>query len=331
MNIFAPSDDTLQVCILLLPESSMMTLASVLDVMRAANRFARRKLFSWSLVTTDGKAVTLTCGLAVEPDGAFHAKLQGDVFIVIGGFNQETHINKQHLRQLLGVFSRYKMIGGIEAGSWVLARAGVLDGKKATTHWEDLEDFALKFPRISVRPDRFVVDQRVFTTGGASPSFDFMLHLIRMRYGYHLALEVSSAFIYDGVHTAEDAQPFVSMGILETYEPRVAAAIRIMEASIDETLSIAVIAKQLSLSVRTLENVFQQTLEISPGKYYLRLRLQSARRLVLDTRLSMQEIAVRTGFSSLASFSRQFRQYYKTTASQLRKEKTFLHKSTLKE
>src|SRR3546814_3338226 len=81
---------------------------------------------------------------------------------------------------------------GVEAGSWLLARAGLLDGRAATTHWEDLEDFAARFPEIAVRPDRFVVDGRTFTSGGASPTFDLMLHLIRSRFGYPLALEVAS-------------------------------------------------------------------------------------------------------------------------------------------
>src|SRR3546814_14159142 len=73
---------------------------------------------------------------------------------------------------------------GVEAGSWLLARAGLLDGRAATTHWEDLEDFAARFPEVAVRPDRFVIDGRRFTSGGASPTFDLMLPLIRSRFGY---------------------------------------------------------------------------------------------------------------------------------------------------
>jgi transcriptional regulator GlxA family with amidase domain len=165
-----------------------------------------------------------------------------------------------------------------------------------------------------------VIDGAVFTTGGASPTFDFMLYLIRMRYGFPLALEVSSAFIYDSSHSASDTQPMVSLGSLERREPRVAAAIHLMGQNIDETIAITEIAVQLKLSVRMLEYLFAQTLGVSPGAYYRRLRLQTARRLVVDTRLRMQEIAIRTGFNSLPSFSRMFKSYYQQSPVECRRQ-----------
>ena len=319
MKIFKPSDQTLEVTLLLLPDSSMMSLASVLDVMRAANRLARRKLFNWKLVTLDGEPATLTCGLPIHPQGQLDNDSNGNMLIVISGFDQNKHVNEASLKRIKTIMRSFNAVGGVEAGSWILARTGKLNGKKATTHWEDLEEFATQFPKITVRPDRFVIDGDVFTTSGASPSFDFMLHLIRLRYGYHLALEVSSAFIYDGVHTGSDAQPLLSLGNLEQQEPRVAAAIRLMEQHLEDTLSLQMIAQQLGLSVRMLAYLFEQNLQLSPGKFYLRLRLQASRRLVLDTRIPMQEIALRTGFNSLSAFSRQFKGYYKVNASECRK------------
>jgi len=319
VEIFEPNDQTLEVTLLLLPDSSMMSLASVLDVMRAANRLARRKLFNWQLVTLNGEPATLTCGLPIHPQGQLDNNSNGNMFIVISGFDQNKHVSEASLKRIKTIMRSFNAVGGVEAGSWILARTGKLNGKKATTHWEDLEEFATQFPNVSVRPDRFVIDGDVFTTSGASPSFDFMLHLIQLRYGYHLALEVSSAFIYDGIHTGSDAQPLLSLGNLEQQEPRVAAAIRLMEQHLEDTLSLEMIAQQLGLSVRMLGYLFQQNLQLSPGKFYLRLRLQAARRLVLDTRLPMQEIALRTGFNSLSAFSRQFKGYYKMNASDCRK------------
>ena len=319
MKIFETSNQTLEVTLLLLPDSSMMSLASVLDVMRAANRLARRKLFNWKLVTLDGEPATLTCGLPIHPQGQLDNNSHGNILIIISGFDQQKHVDDASLKRIKAIMRSFDAVGGVEAGSWVLARTGKLNGKKATTHWEDLEEFATQFPKVTVRPDRFVIDGDLFTTSGASPSFDFMLHLIRLRYGYHLALEVSSAFIYDGVHTGSDAQPLLSLGNLEQQEPRVAAAIRLMEQHLEDTLSLQMIAQQLGLSVRMLAYLFEQNLKLSPGKFYLRLRLQASRRLVLDTRIPMQEIALRTGFNSLSAFSRQFKGYYKVNASECRK------------
>ncbi len=319
MNIFSASEQVLRVTLLVLPESSMMSLASALDTMRAANRISSRTLFEWEVSTLDGNPSILTCGIPIAAGTKLDGKVEGDALFVIAGFNQEKYADRHHLKMIKQVAGRFRAIGGIEAGSWLLARCGLLDGKSATTHWEDQEEFALKFPRVNLKADRFVIDGRVFTTGGASPTFDFMLYLIRSRYGYPLALEVSSAFIYDGVHSATDTQPLVSLGMLENNEPRVAAAIQVMEQHIDDTITVETIAAQLNLSVRMLEYLFAQTLSLSPGAYYRRLRLQTARRMVVDTRLQLQEIAIRTGFNSLSAFSRMFKQYYQQSPGECRR------------
>ncbi len=317
--LFAASDDPLRVTLLLLPESSMMSLASTLEPMRAANRLARRRLFDWHLVTPDGKPARLTCDVPVPAEAAFGPELSGDALIVVAGFNQERHAGKETLARLRRVARRFRALGGVEAGSWLLARAGLLDGHAATTHWEDLEDLSARFPEVDVLPDRFVIDGRFFTSGGASPTFDLMLHLIRSRFGYALALEVASVFIYDETHAATDAQPLVSLGRLPGHEPRVASAIRLMEQRLDNPLTTAAIAKRLEVSVRTLELLFKRALGIGPGTYYLHLRLQAARRLLLDTRLSMQVIAVRCGFGSHSAFSRIFRRHFAVSPSAYRR------------
>lgn len=296
-----------------------MSLACVLDVMRGANRLAQSKLFDWQLYTPNNQAATLTCGLNIQPDAPLDTQIQGDLLLIIAGFNNEQHYHKNLLRQLHKLMPRFRLIGGIEAGSWVLARMGLLANKKATTHWEDLEDFALRYPNVQVMPDRYVLDGNIFTTGGASPSFDFMLHLIKSRYGQQLALEVASIFIYDTVHTGNDAQPLVSLGLLAQQEPRVAEAIRVMTEHLEEPLSLGQIAEQLPLSLRMLEYLFREHLRCSPAQYYLHLRLQNARRLVTDTHLPIQEIALRTGFSSLASLSRCFREAYQFSPAHYRR------------
>ena len=133
------------------------------------------------------------------------------------------------------------------------ARAGLLEGRAATTHWEDLEEFAAAFPGADVRPDRYVIDGPVFTAGGASPTFDLMLHLIRSRLGMAVALDVASVFIYDEAHAATDAQPLVSLGRLDGASRGSPQAIRLMEAHVDQPLTVAAIARRVGVSARTLE------------------------------------------------------------------------------
>ncbi len=318
MSIFLRTEATLRATILVLPESSMLVLASLIDPMRAANRLSKGSHFIWNIVTIDGLPVTCTCGIEIKPDGKFRETKSGNLFFIVSGFNQFKYINNKGFSLLRSLALDFDAMGGVDTGAWILGRAGLLDEKYATTHWEDLEDFGDYFRKTNVQPDRFVIDGNVITVGGASPTFDFMLHLIRSRLGYPLALEVASVFIYDETHFANDAQPLVSLGLLNDFEPRVSKAIRIMESSIDEPIIVSEIAKKLSISSRRLENLFRQHLQTSPGFYYLNLRLQRARKYVTDTLLPMQEIAIRTGFNSLSAFSRSFKKSYQSTPSAYR-------------
>ncbi|WP_425373281.1 GlxA family transcriptional regulator [Mesorhizobium denitrificans] len=304
-NVFRVERAPLSITILVLENASILCVASTIDPLRAANRIAGERLFDWRIVSIDRVPPRTTSGLPIAVDGAFDA-MAADMLIVIGGFGTRDASSRPLLSTLRKCARAARSFGGVEAGSWLLARAGLLDGRRATTHWEDLEDFAAAFPSVDVRPDRYVIDGAAFTAGGASPIFDLMLHLIRSRLGMAVALDVASVFIYDQAHNAADTQPFVSLGRLEGYDERVAQAIRLMESRIDEPLSTAALAARTGVTTRTLETIFRKAIGETPGAYYQRLRLNAARRLVLDTRLPMADIAARTGFGSTASFSRAF-------------------------
>jgi transcriptional regulator GlxA family with amidase domain len=147
-----------------------------------------------------------------------------------------------------------------------------------------------------------------------------MLALIRARHGYSIALDVASLYIYDEVRQASDAQPLVSLGRLLNREPRLADAIKIMESHIDRPIPVTRIARRLGLSTRSLEMLFANVIGQSPGNYYLSLRLKAARRLILDTHLSMADTAEQTGFSSISSLSRAFKRHFGQAPSKLRQK-----------
>ena len=207
--------------------------------------------------------------------GRFDPTAKTDMLVVIGGFGTRYAARRRCLQACAAWPARRAPVGGVEAGTWLVGRAGLLEGRAATTHWEDMEDFAAAFPGADVRPDRYVIDGPVFTSGGASPTFDLMLHLIRTRLGMAVALDVASVFIYDQARAATDAQPLVSLGRLDGYDPRLAQAIRLMEAHVDQPLTIAAIARRAGVTARTLESIFRKSIGETPGAYYLRLRLNA--------------------------------------------------------
>lgn len=319
-SIFRPERAPLRLTFLIFPGSSIMCVASAIDPLRAANRICGEAVFDWKIVSPDGNAPLTTSGLPIAVSGAFNPDEKTDVLIIVGGFGTRRSGTPKLFADIRRSTNRLRAVCGVEAGSWILGRSGLLEGRAATTHWEDLEDFASAFPGCDVRPDRYIIDGPVFTAGGASPTFDLMLHLIRSRLGISVALDVASVFIYDQASAATQAQPLVSLGRLDGYDPRLVQAIRLMESHVDGPLTTAAIAKRTDVSARTLEKVFAKAVGETPGAYNLRLRLNVARRLVLDTSEPMADIAVRTGFSSAAAFSRAFSKMFGMAPVRMRRE-----------
>lgn len=303
--------------LVVLPDCNLLSIAAALDPFRAANRRAGRGLYDWQVMSPEGGALRLTSGLEIAT-APLPLQIEADLVILVAGFRLDTHATpslRAWLRQL-----RARAIGycGVDGGPWVLARAGLLDGHRATTHWEDLEAFANAFPEVTATPDRFVIDGPALTTGGAGPCLDLMLHLIRAQHGAALAGQVANALLYDP-EDRPSPQRLVPQARLAALAPPVARAVAIMEATLEDPPAIPLIARQVGLSPRRLEMLFRQHLETGPGGFFLRLRLSEARRLALDTGLSVQDIAVRTGFSSPATLARAFRAAFGQSVSGLRK------------
>lgn len=319
-TIFAPAAQPLSLALLVLPQASILSVAATLDPLRSANRHLGFRAFDWRVVSPEGAPVPLTCGLELPAAGPLAAAAGADALIVIAGFRQAEVATRPLIRDLRRLAPRFRAIGGIDAGSWVMARAGLLDGHRATVHWEDLEDLADAHPAVEVVPDRFVISGGRITAGGAAPATDLMLHLIRARHGAATAMQVAGSFITTAHDGAEpQVSPRAAPRLRARADPRVAAAIARMEAQLDSPEPVAETARALGLSQRRLEMLFRADLGMSPGAYALNLRLQAARRLVTDTRHPLQEVALRTGFPAQSTFSRAFRRRFGQSPSQLRR------------
>ena len=316
-QIFAPSTAPLTLAALVLPQASILEVASVLDPLRSANRHLGHEAYRWRVVSPDGRAVPLTCGIELPSSGPLAAAEGADALVVIAGYRQAEVATAPLIRDVARLAPRFAMIGGIDAGGWVLARAGLLAGIRATVHWEDLEDFATAHPQVEVLPDRFVIDHNRFTAGGAAAASDMMLHLIRARHGAALALQVAASFLT----TARDGgEPQISPAMPDPrLDPRVAAAIARMEARLDAPEATTATARAVGLSPRRLETLFFHNVALTPAAYGLTLRLAAARRMITDTRHPLAEVALRTGFSSASTLSRAFRGQFGHPPSDLRR------------
>ena len=314
--IFTPSSTALTIALLVLPQASILEVASALDPLRNANRQLGQEAFRWRVVSPDGGPVALTCGLSLPALGPLNAAEGAEALIVVAGYRLDQVATRPLIRDLRRIAPRFQLVGGIDAGPWVMARAGLLNGYRATVHWEDLEDLAAAHPEIDVVPDRFVIDRNRVTIGGAAPAQDFMLHLIRTRHGAALARQVALSFL---TTPRRGGEPQIGPAPDPALDPRVARAVARMEARLDSPEKVAEIAAAVGLSPRRLETLFRGAFGSTPGAHALSLRLQAARRMLTDTRHPLAEVALRTGFTSPATLSRAFRRAYGTAPGYLRK------------
>jgi transcriptional regulator GlxA family with amidase domain len=192
----------------------------------------------------------------------------------------------------------------------LLARAGLLDGRRCTLHWENLAAFAEQFPRITTTTDIFVIDGDRFTCSGGTAALDMMLELITARDGRALANDVSEQFIHPRIRGARDQQRMAAQSRLGAASEKLVAAVGLMESSTEEAREVADIAARVSLSARQLERLFAKYVHKSPSRYYRELRLDRARRLLLETTKPILDIAVACGFASASHFSRCYRIVY---------------------
>jgi transcriptional regulator GlxA family with amidase domain len=256
----------------------------------------------------------LTCGIELPSSGTLEQAAGADVLVVIAGFRQAEVATRPLIAALRRAASRFAAIGAIDAGPWVLARAGLLDGYRATVHWEDFEDLAAAHPHVEVSPDRYVIDRNRFSAGGAAPAADLMLHLIGQRHGAALSRQVAASFITTPREASEPQMQTKGARL----DPRIESAIARMERQLDGPEPIAELARNLGLSPRRLEMLFRETLNQSPAAYWLGLRLAAARRMITDTHHPLAEVALRTGFSSQSALSRAFQREFGHAPSKLR-------------
>ena len=314
--MFDAPDQMIGIDILAFPETTVILLASVIEPLRAANRIAGRQLYGWRLLSLDGKPVETTAGIGMPVDDAFRPGNEQNPLFLVSSYNWRRS-NTTALKMALSRAARHRsMIAGIESGTWLMAEASLLDSHKFTVHWEDLEDFSARHQQINVIKERFVIDRRRMTSGGALPTLDMMLEIIRRRQGYSMALEVSRSFLYERGGGGDIRSAPSSLGVLDK---RLFQALRLMEETVDQPLTLEQVAARARISARHLQTLFQKSFGVAPHEHYLALRLNAARRRVIESDLSLADIAAHTGFNSASAFSRAYRGQFQESPSETRR------------
>ncbi len=300
-----------EVVILAVPKYSQLTLAALVEPMRMANTVANRALYRWRLCSDGRKTVESSSGFELAVDDITEIG-NFDALFVVASYEVMALNTPKILAFLRKSASNGAIIGGFDAAPYLLAAAGLLDGYRATTHWDDLEDFRQRYPRIRVVSERYVIDRRRISTSGSLPSFDFMLDFIRQRHGLMLAMNVSGNFLYDQARPGSESQYMIAASLIDARHPKVTRVIKLMEQTLRAPLNMRQLAASVGLSERSLLRRFRAALDVSPNQYYRALRLDAARRLLDNSDLSVTEVAIACGFDSRGSFTRAFKATFGT-------------------
>ncbi|MDX2308355.1 MAG: GlxA family transcriptional regulator [Hyphomicrobium sp.] len=298
---------------LLLDDFTMIAFTGALEVMRMANYLSGRNCYSWSVTTITGQPVSASNGLSIGNVSSLDAVGPLDVVFVCGGVNVERYVDDRVISVLRRLARSGVALGGLCTGTYALVKSGLLDGYRCTIHWENLASLKECHQHVSFVEDLFVIDRdRITCTGGIAP-MDMMLSLVRQDFGKMLVAEISDQFILERVRDSDDRQHIPLAARVGFSNRALVDVASLMEANFEEPLTAIELADLAGLSLRQVQRMFKKSLGTTPTKYYLKLRLQRARELLLQSEMSITQIAVACGFQSTCHFSKSYRSLYKRT------------------
>lgn len=295
-----------------LPNYSMMTFSSAVASLRGANYISKKDLYQWQVVSMDGAPVTASVGFEVTPVISItELNLNNlEALIICGGTHIDHAYDKSTLAFLRKAANVKVRLGSTCTGSYLLAVAGLLDGYKATIHWENIASMREEFPNVKMSSNLFAIDRDRFTCSGGNSSLDMMLQFVSHHHGPELAAAVSEMFIMERIRDHHDTQRIPLRLHLGNSQPKLIEAVALMEANLEETISLDDLAQYVGVSRRQLERLFQKHLKCVPSRYYLELRLNRARQLLLQTNLSIIDVSLACGFVSAPHFSKCYRDFF---------------------
>ena len=298
---------------LLLDNFSLISYACAVEPLRLANRYHSSDFYEWKSASENGKTAECSAGTNFQVDIGLEETNRGDTIIICGGINVKDHTSKAILNWLRREARRGVHIGALCTASYVLAKAGLLNGKTATIHWENYDSFEEEFDEVALSKSVFVVDENRSSSAGGIASIDLILRFVSDDLGQDLANTVADQLIYNAIRTERDGQRLSIPTRIGVRHPKLSLVIQMMEKNIEEPISPSILAREVGMSTRQLERLFRRYLNRSPKRYYMELRLQKARNLLMQTEMSVINVALACGFASPSHFSKCYRSHYNTT------------------
>lgn len=311
------ADNHRSVVFFLVPNFSMIAFTTAIEPLRLANRMLGRDFYSWRLASMDGHAVEASNGVCVTVSTSLEAErhnLAGSkrpsMMFLCSGVFVERYENKSLFAYLRESRNAGVTVGGLCTAAYLLAAAGLLNGKRCAIHWENLPGFSERFPSADVYADLYEKDGNIWTCAGGTAALDMMLSLIGQDHDEELVNRVCEQALTDRVRSPHDRQRLPLRARLGVQNAKVLSIIEFMEANISEPLPLIDIARYVGLSRRQIERLFHQHMGRAPARYYLEIRLDRARHLLMQSTIPVVDVAIACGFVSASHFSKCYREMY---------------------
>ncbi|WP_136247635.1 GlxA family transcriptional regulator [Halomonas borealis] len=302
--------------ILLQPQFSFAGLGALLDPLFIVNWLAQEPLFEWRLLGGE-PTISASNGVPLNVEADWPAPTELDGVLVLASFETKVLTGDRPLAMWLRhCAAAGATLGGIEMGSEVLATAGLLDGRRAAVHWDNLEGFRELYPRVDAEGELYTLDGDRLTCAGGTAVLDMMLAWLATRVEAPLMEELRNHLLERRQRPGDAIQLAAAPEHRSQTSAQMRRVVRLMRRAIEAPLSSAELAEQVGLSVRQLERRFKAELGVTPKRYYLWLRINRAHRLLQQTDLGVAQVATSAGFGSLEHFSRAYRRFFDCAPSQ---------------
>ncbi|WP_306044208.1 GlxA family transcriptional regulator [Nioella sp. MMSF_3534] len=297
----------------LLDQFTLLSFAGAVDTLRIANRLGGADLYKILYAGEEGDEVQCSSYARIKLHMNFEELNREDTIVICGGIDVQKATTKKLINWLRREARRGVSIAALCTGAYAMGKAGLLDGKRATIHWENQDSFSEEFEEVKLTKSVFVIDGNRMTTAGGTASIDLMLTIVANDHGEELASQIADQQIYTSIRTDQDSQRLSIPTRIGVRHPKLSQVIRMMEQNLEEPISPSTLAHEVGMSTRQLERLFRRYLNRSPKRYYMELRLQKARNLLMQTDMSVINVALSCGFASPSHFSKCYRAHYDTT------------------
>lgn len=307
--IIQPVSQARRIVIVAFPDVQSLDVAGPSEVFSQANRSSTRSEYGLELVSPDGDAIGASSAIQMVADRAVRdCRGTIDTLVVAGGVGVREAARDERLISWLRLAARRsRRVTSVCTGAFLLARAGLLDGRRATTHWSACAALARMYPTVEVETDPiFVRDGNVYTSAGVTAGIDLALALVEEDLGPGAALEVARNLVLFIRRPGGQAQFSVSLAGQAASQPRIRDLQGWISDNLAADLSVAALAERAFMSARNFARVFLREVGTTPGAYVESVRVERARTLLETTDLGVEQIAGRCGFGTVETLRRAF-------------------------